>query len=462
MKRQMKTNPIKKIFGGLFKAIDKILITPVSRVAYFIKDKLSFKSGIIDRLLNKPNVLLYLSLLLAFFCFYAVDHKLIGISTTNAIVLTNRPVTVEYNEEAYVVEGLPESVNITLTGRKYDLYLAQDLSSHNVTLNLSNYGVGTHKVNLEYNKPINTLNYELNPSSVTVIVYPKVSKFVTLTTDVINTDKLDETLVVSDVKLDRDEIIIKSYQEKLDTVASVKAIVDVNALNATEANTYTLENVKLIAYDENGQEIKGIEIVPKTVTATITITSPSKTVPLKVVPVGEVRSGSAIASITSSVEEVTVYADDALLKDLEEVVVEIDVNGLSEDKVFQMPINKPSGARSISSTAVTITVTMEGETSKDFEGIQIQTEGLDPRFSVQANSQEDSIVTVTVKGVKSLVDKIDITNDPDAIKAYIDLSGYTEAGTYQVPVYVTGSDVRLTYTSKVMRVQIIIIPKEEE
>ena len=87
MKKKGKTNIIKKLFGGI----------------YSIIDKLSFNSGFIDRILNKPNVLLYLSLILAFVCFYIVDKKVIGFNNTNAIVLSNQPVSVEYNEEAYVV-----------------------------------------------------------------------------------------------------------------------------------------------------------------------------------------------------------------------------------------------------------------------------------------------------------------------------------------------------------------------
>lgn len=456
MKKKGKTNIIKKLFGGIYSIIDKIIITPISKIAYFFKDRLSFNSGFIDRILNKPNVLLYLSLILAFVCFYIVDKKVIGFSNTNAIVLSNQPVSVEYNEEAYVVEGLPDGVNIILTGRKSDLYLAQDLSDHKVTLNLSNYGVGTHKVALEYNKPINTLNYELNPGTVTVVIYPKVSQVRSLSIDVINTDKLPQTLVVSNVVLDRDEVIIKSYQEKLDKVASVKAIIDVNALNATKSDTYTLENVKLVAYDENGKELKDIEIVPENVTASVVITSPSKTVPLKIVPKGEIRSGSAISSITSSVTSVTVYADESILNELKEIELEIDVNNLSESKVYQMVINKPSGARSISETSVTITVTMESETSKDYSNISIETRNLDPRFKVMASSEQDANVTVTVKGVQSLLNELD-NNYLTSIKAYIDLKGITEAGPANVPVFVEGDDLRLTYTSKTKNVQVIII-----
>lgn len=457
MKKQKITKSSRKgIFKGIFSIFDKILITPISKVAYFIRDKFSFKSGFIDRLLNKPNVLLYLSLLLAFILFFAVDRKVISFTNTEAIVLKNQKLDVEYNEEAYVVEGLTEDADIILMGRKMDLYLAQQLGDHRLTLDLTNYGVGTHKVKLEYNNPINTLSYKLDPGTMTVVIYPKVSEVRTLQIDSINIDRLDETLVITNVTLDRNDIIIKSYQEKLKTVANVKAIVDVNSINATQGGTYNIENVKLIAYDENGQEVKGIEIVPQTVTATVTITSPNKTVPLKIVPTGEVRSGSAIASITSSVNSVVVYANDDVLKDLEFIEVEIDVTNLSEDKVYQKVINKPQGARSISETSTTITVTMEQETSKDYEKIPIETRGLNENFMVQASSQDDALVTVTVRGVASLLNSL---NEAD-ITAYVDLSNITETGTYNVPVYAEGKDLKLTYTSKTKTVQVIISEKE--
>lgn len=452
MKRQEKTNPIKKLFGGIFSVFDKILINPLSRLAYFIKDKFSFKSGFIDMILNKPNVLLYLSLILSFILFFAVDSKVINFTDTEAVVLENTPVSVEYNEEAYVIEGLPENADIVLMGRKNNLYLAQQLENHKLSLDLTNYGIGTHKVKLEYNYPIKALSYKLDPSTVTVIIYPKVSEVRTLSIDPLNTDKLGETLVVNNIVLDRSDIIIKSYQEKLSTVANVKALVDLNSINATESGTYNIENVKLVAYDENGKEVKGIEIVPASVTATVTITSPSKTVPLRIVPTGTVRNGSAIASITSNVTKVTVYADDDVLKDLNYIEVEIDVNDLSEDRQFQKYINKPNGARSISETAVTITVTMEQATTKEFEEVSIEIEGLDSKFMAQAASKEDAQVGVIVKGVRSLLDSLDKTG----IKAYVDLSNINEAGEYSVNVLVKGSDERLEYTSKTTTVKVIV------
>ena len=440
------------IFKGIYRIIDKLLITPISKFVYFIGDKLTSNNWSFDKFLNKPNTLVYVSLVLAFAMYLAVDLKVVDLSETEAVILTNQPITAVYNEEAFVVEGIPESADIVLTGRKSDLYLAEQLGDHKLTLDLTNYSAGTHKISLKYNNPIKTLKPKVDPSRVTVVIYPKISESKTLTTDILNTDKLNSTLVISSVKLDKDEVIVKSYKEKLETVASVKALVDVNAINATSSGTYTLDNVKLIGYDEKGTEIKDIEIIPDTVTATVEVKSPSKVVPVKIVPVGDVAAGSAIGSITANVSTVTLYGEEDALKAIDEVKVEIDVTGLSKDKSYQETIVKPNGVRSMSDTAITIKVKMEGETSKEFKNIPIEFENLDiSKYKALAKSEADTKVDVVVKGVSSLLDKL----KAEDIKAYVDLSDL-EVGTYQIPVIVTGTDLKLKYSSRTIKIEVVI------
>lgn len=443
---------ISKLLKAIYKVIDIIIVTPISKFVYWAIDGSDTKNSKLDKFLNNPNTLIYVSLICALAVFFAVDLKVLNFSETEAIVLSNQPIKAEYNEEAYVVEGIPESADIVLMGKKSSLYLAEQLGDHKLTLDLTGYNVGTHKVNIKYNNPINTLDYKLDPSRVTIVIYPKVSISKTLTIDILNTDKLNNTLVISSVKLNKNEVIIKSNKERLETVANVKALVDANALNATAAGTYTLDNVKLVAYDEKGTEINGIEIVPDTVTATVTITSPSKVVPIKVIPTGEVASGSAISSIVPNVSTVTLYGEEEVLKNIENIEVKIDVTNLSENKTYQETINKPNGVRSMSETAITIKVKMEEETSREFAGIPISFENLDKsKYKALGASANDTKVDVVVKGVETLLKNL----DKDDIKAYVDLSDL-EPGTWEVPVIVVGKDNKLIYTSRTTKVKVII------
>lgn len=447
-------NLFRALFKAIYNLIDKIIILPISRFVYFLMDKLGGKNSSFEKILSKPSALLFLSLALAIGVFFFVDTKAIRLVETESLVLTNQKVETIFNEEAYVVEGIPENVDITLMGRKSDLYLAKQLGEHTISLDLSGLGVGTHKVKLKYNNPIQTLDYKLDPSSVTVIISPKVSEVRTLSTDIVNADKLKETLIVSEVKLDRDEVIVKSSKEKLSKVSSVKALVDVNALDATAAGTYTLDNVKLVAYDENGTELKNIEIVPKKVNATVVITSPSKEVPIKVVPIGEVKSGSAIKAIDTDVKRVVIYGEESVLNNINYVPVEIDVNNLGDDKTYKTTIKKPTGIKSVSENTITIKVKIESQTSKDFNNIQVEMENLNSKYMALAATEADTKVNVLVKGVSTVLNEL----DSDDIKAYVDLSGYS-VGTWDVPVKVTGTDLKLSYSSTTKTIKVIIKEK---
>ena len=165
MKRIIKgiANLFKALGQGIYKVIDTIIIMPISRFVYFIIDKIGANNTSIEKLLSKPTALLVISGILAFGVFMFIDTKAIRLVETEALVLTNQSVETIYNEEAYVVEGIPENVDITLMGRKSDLYLAKQLGEHTISLDLSGLGVGTHKVKLKYNNPIQTLDYKLDP-----------------------------------------------------------------------------------------------------------------------------------------------------------------------------------------------------------------------------------------------------------------------------------------------------------
>ena len=451
MKKKQNNKNRVRLFSRIVNFFDKILILPISKLIYGIRERISLNSGFFERILSKPKALIFFSGLLAFACFLGIDTKVINLVETEATVISGQPIEVIYNEEAYVVEGIPETADIVLMGRSSDLYLATQLTNHKLSLDLSKLGPGTHKVSLKYNNPINSLDYKIDPSTLTIVMYSKISSTKPLTTDILNSDKLADTLVISDIKLDRTEVTIKSYKEKVDLVASVKALIDIDAIDATTAGDYVIENVKLMAYDENGQEIKDVEVVPGNITATVTIKNPSKKVPIKVVPIGDVSSGSAIAEIISTVKEVTVYGDESILEGLNYIEVPINVGGLKDDKKFIENINKPVGVRSLSENVAEITVKLEKETSKDFQDVLLEFENLASGLTASAASENDVKVNVTVKGSSNLLENLNASD----IKAYVDLSGLSE-GTHSVPVTVTGSDLKLTYISKTQRVNIII------
>ena len=226
--------PFILFFKMIYKFIDKAIVVPISRLVYRINEISRNNSGKLERILNRPNVLLYISLFSAIALFVLIDTKAINLVTDEAEILSDQKVNVIYNEEAYVVDGVPDTVDITLIGRKSSLYLAKQLGEHEVVLDLSGYGVGTYKVKLKYNHSVDSVDYKLDPGTISIKISEKISDVKTLDYDLLNEDKLDKKLSIKSVELDRSEIIVKGSKETLDKVAKVKALVDLEAAKLTE------------------------------------------------------------------------------------------------------------------------------------------------------------------------------------------------------------------------------------
>ena len=53
------------------------------------------------------------------------DGSVTGANVTTPATIDSSKTTVNYNEALYVVEGVPEEVDVTFVGRKMDVYLAK-------------------------------------------------------------------------------------------------------------------------------------------------------------------------------------------------------------------------------------------------------------------------------------------------------------------------------------------------
>ena len=438
---------------AIIKLIDKKIITPITKFILLITDKMSKRTDRFERWLVKKNTLIFISLLIAITAFFAIDNKSISLIDSYAEVLYDQKVDAIYNTETYVIDGLPETVDVTLIGRKVDMYLAKQLSSGYVTVDISNLKAGTHKVALNYESNINSIDYKLDPSTVNITIYPKVSTTKTATIDTINKESLDTKLTVSNVTIDKTEIIIKGAEHTIKEVANVRALVDIQKLVDPSTGLMTLEDVPLIAYDTNGKVVD-VEMVPSKVTATINVDSPHKDVPIKVIPVGEVQFGKAISSITSSETKVTIYGNENIIEKIEYLPVEVDVVKLDTNKEFNVSLVAPEGVRELSVKNTKINISLGEEVSKEIKNVMIETINLDSNYKAAAIGESSIKTSVIVKGTQEVLDSL----DENKIKAIVDLSGYKE-GDHEIEIKVTGDDVKATYSSKTTKIKIRISKK---
>ena len=360
----MKKNPIKKIIKPVINFFDKFVIAPITKVILVISKKFGGSGKNFEKFLSKTNNLLFISLALAVTIFIVIDQKIIYYSESSAEVLSNQPVKAIYNEEAYVIEGLPESVDITLIGNKANLYIAKQSGTNEVTLDLTELKAGTHKVEFKYNQGISSVDYKVNPSYATVIIHNKVSLATTMTIDILNKDKLNDKLIINNINVDDDSVVVKGSEKQIKKVASVKALLDINNISTQEIGKKTVKDVPLKAYDETGN-IVDVEIVPSKIDVNMDITSPSKELPIKVIPVGNIAFGKAISTIKTNETKVTVYGEASSLETLNYLPVEIDVTDLAKNTQYKIEIPKPVGVKSMSINNLTVDISLDNVSVKD-------------------------------------------------------------------------------------------------
>lgn len=440
------------ILSKIYSVFDKLIITPVAKLMLLLQKPFKGSSRSLDRLLNNKIVLIVFSLAMALLYFFVVDSTAQSMMNNSTDIISNQKVKALYNEEAYVVEGLPKSVDITLIGGKSALYLAKQSSSQEVVIDLRDLKPGTHKVPIKYNKAsVSSVEYKLDPSSATVVIYEKASQSKKITKELLNEDKMDSKYNISNIKFSRDEVYVKGAEYKLKQIAIVKALVDITKISNPSVGTTTLKEIPLVAYDVNGKKLN-VEIVPETIDAAIEISSPSKVVPLKVIPEGKVVFGKAIDEVTLSQTKATIYGDAETLEKISYIPVNINVEGINKTTEYTVNLSLPSGVKEMSTKSVIARVTLDDVTEKAIKDINISIQNLDEKkYTAQASSKTDSVATIIVKGTKSNLKDINAEN----ITAYVDLQG-KGPGVHKVPVKVKGDDLKLTYTPKTEEITIII------
>ena len=136
--------------------------------------------------------------------------------------------------------------------------------------------------------------------------------------DYINTDKIDSKLVLGKPEFETTRVNVRASQETLDSIAFVKALIDVAGHDATFET-----NAPLVAYDKNGYPVNA-DITPSTVKVKVDMTTPSKEVPIVLETTGVVPDGMAIESIAMDHQSVTIYAPESVLSKVDKITVSLD------------------------------------------------------------------------------------------------------------------------------------------
>lgn len=434
-----KKNSIFKRFATFF---DKHIVIPITRIILKITSYFDKSSHRLEAILAKQTTLLFLSLALAIAIFVVVDQKLIVFNNSSAEMLKDQDVEVLYNEERFVLENVPEDVDITLIGSKADLYIAKQSSSkHNVQIDLTDIKEpGTYEVDLIYNSGKGSnIESSVNPSEATIVVHLKESENRTLSYNVINSDHLDNAVDIEDVSLNIDQVVISGAGYKLKEVATVEALIDVDKLPSTEPGTHELKDITLKAYDSEGN-IVDVEINHSAkIIAQVKISSSSRNIPLNfVIKDNSMPFGKAVSSYKLSPNEVKVYGSQETLDKLALTGIDIvfDASKLDGDYSGTIEIPKPSGVKKLSVNKVNLDISVTNSVSLSKYNITKKIEALNAPagYTAGLGSYQDAEILIKPTCAENVCSQL--TNAD--VDVYVDLSGLEKSGpgTYEVDVQI--------------------------
>lgn len=372
-------------------------------------------SSFIDKILFNRKHGKLVAFVLAVIMYISVNYNTVQSVYTNTLrssrQIPNVPVEVNYNSDTFEVTGVPTSANITITGDATSVTSAVGSKDGKVIADLEGLTEGTHEVRLSGEGFGNSVNVVVDPTTVVVTLAKKTTQQFNISYDFINQDRMEDVYSPGTPEFEYTKVNVRTSKDTLDSIAFVKALIDVSGQNADFE-----QDAKLIAYDSSGNPVNA-DIVPNTVHVKVPVTSPNKSVPIKVQVDGTVPDGKAIDAITMDQQTVTIYGSDTVLANIDNVSVTLDASTLTQDSTVLRPIILPAGVSSASISQVTMNVTLGDAVTKTVAEVPINVKNNVNRYKA---SQPDNITTVSVEvtGTQANVDAI----KPDKINVYIDMS----------------------------------------
>ncbi len=392
-------------------------------------------NAFLDRMLQSNFSMRLLSFMLAVILLFTINGSITNIFSTpnGGDYLYDVPIDVEGLQSDYDVVGLPETVNVALVGPTLDIYTTKITSNYNVYVDLSSLSEGEHTVELKSEGFPSDLQVMIVPQTVTVKITQKVTKTFELGYQFTNEDKMNEKYSVSVESMEHNEVEVQGSQDNIDKITSVKAVIDLDGVTKNFD-----QKAKIHAYDRSGKEVD-VDIIPSSVEVNCEVSSYSKEVSIIPRYSGQFVNGYGLESISLSKDKVKIYGKQEFLNSIDEVYVDIDINGLSSDKSYsKLAIQGTENINKLEFNTIDANIRVGKTTTSTISGIPINVINNNNNYEVIFADGQNT-ASVEVEGVADMLSELTI-ND---FNATIDLENL-KSGTNTAKVNLTLSKGYLT------------------
>lgn len=309
-------------------------------------------------------------------------------------------------------------VNLKLEGSTQDIFRISR-NDFKVSVDLGEYAlkVGENKV------PVNIIDFpsginikNSNGLTISLMIEERIEKEMTIESNIDIIAKPGYYVATPVFK--PQTIKVSGPKSVVDTVDSVLAEGTEDNISDTVVKSYGLECI-----DEHGNSIDGVDMSQKIVSATIEVNE-GKSVPIKINTIGNLGSNMKLKSIESTLTQVGLSGSKDILDSIHEIETEeVDLSSIEANTELNVNLVIPDGVKIYEGEEVTtVKISIDKVESKE---ITVSFNVINAATGVRVVPSVKEI-NVKLTGYKADIDAI----TADKIKAELDVSKYTEAGTF--------------------------------
>lgn len=302
----------------------------------------------------------FVALLLALFMFLSVNNVFENINPfeeegddDETELIQGMPVDILYDEDEYYVSGVPNQVNVQLSGNTSNIVRLQTTRDFNVQLDLRNRSTGEHEVHFTIDELPENVSAEVIPETATVNIQDLVSQTFTVQTEV-NGSRVGPNHQLESVTVEPDTVTVYGGENEINRIQYVRATLSDN----TRITEDRAEEADVGVFDFQFNRLD-VRTEPSSVRVEINVSELSKTVPVNYTVAGMVDSDHELVDVELNYDNVEVFGSEETLNNIESVDVEIDVDGLDSSTTQDVELDLPESVTKAEPAVLEADLTIE-------------------------------------------------------------------------------------------------------
>lgn len=187
-------------------------------------------------------------------------------STDGVYVIDNPMIDYRYDKTKYEVVPFISEPYVVIKGDKQLINVLKMTGKPEFFIELSGKLPGTYREKVSYKGINKNLKVEVYPSIVDLRLMEQQTIKIKPTIELTNLEGVNKNYIVSVPELQKEEVLIRDIQDKLNQVGKVEGVVDVKNMTKTQE-----VDVTLTVYDRDGNVMKDINLIDKTIKVKIPI-----------------------------------------------------------------------------------------------------------------------------------------------------------------------------------------------